>query len=50
MSVPSKNVILTSARSDDAVADSVSIRLMVPNESSKGRTTSLSTSSGDEEG
>ena len=50
MSVPSTKVMLTRAGSAEALADSVSMPLIVPSESSSGRTISRSTSSGEEDG
>jgi hypothetical protein len=50
MSVPSTKVILTCASLAEALADIVSMLLIVPRASSRGRTISRSTSSGEEEG
>ncbi len=49
MSVPSRKPMLTRAESAVALADSVSIPLIVLSESSSGRTIRRSTSSGEEE-
>ena len=50
MSVPSTKLMLTDPSSAEAVADIVSIPLMVPRMSSRGRTMFRSVSSGDEDG
>ncbi len=50
MSVPSTKVMRTRAWLAEALADMVSMLLIVPRASSSGRTTSRSTSSGEEEG
>ncbi len=50
MSIPSRNVNETRPESELALADIVSMPLMVPSESSSGWTISRRTSSGEEDG